>query len=154
MTTPQLDLTDTPLDADMAVIMSGLTGFNTADVGPPERRPLAVLIRDDDGKVIGGTLGFTAWGWLFTQWLFVPEVLRGQGLAGRLLAEAEAEAIARGCHGAWIDTFNPRALRVYQREGYEIFGELPDFPPGRSRTFLQKRLAAAPAPEPTRSGTE
>ncbi|MBO9099073.1 MULTISPECIES: GNAT family N-acetyltransferase [unclassified Rhizobium] len=136
-----LDLTDAPLDGDMAVIMSGLMSFNASDVGPPERRSLAVFIRGDDGKVIGGLLGVTAWGWLFTQWLFVPEALRGQGMAGRLLAKAEAEALERGCHGAWIDTFNPHALRAYERQGYVAFGALADFPPGRSRTFLQKQLA-------------
>jgi hypothetical protein len=32
------------------------------------------------------------------------------------------------------------ALRVYRRAGYLPFGELPDFPPGRTRTFLQKQL--------------
>jgi GNAT superfamily N-acetyltransferase len=89
--------------------------------------------------------GYTGWGWLFTQWLFVPESLRGQGIAGKMLDMAEAEAIARGCHGAWIDTFNPQALRAYQRQGYQVFGELPDFPVGRSRSFLQKRLVD-PAP--------
>ena len=143
MATPQLDLTDEPADADMAVIMNGLTGFNTADVGPPGRRPLAVLIRDEDGSVVGGTLGSTAWGWLYIQWLFVPERLRGQGLAGKLLSLAETEAVARGCNSAWIDTFNPQALRAYQRQGYVIFGELADFLPGRNRTFLQKRLTPA-----------
>jgi GNAT superfamily N-acetyltransferase len=143
MREPQLDLTDAPSDGDLAIIMSGLTAFNTADVGPSERRSLAVFIRDDAGKVIGGMFGYTGWDWLFTQWLFIPESLRGRGMAGRLLATAEAEAIARGCHGAWIDTFNPQALRAYQRQGYVIFGELADFPPGRSRTFLQKRLIAA-----------
>ena len=60
---------------------------------------------------------------------------------GRLLEAAETEAIARGCHGAWIDTFNPQALRAYQRQGYAIFGELPEFPIGRSRYFLQKKLS-------------
>jgi GNAT superfamily N-acetyltransferase len=135
-----LELTDAPEDADMNVIMTGLTEFNARDIGPSNRRSLAVLIRDDNGKVIGGMFGYTGWDWLFTQWLFIPEMLRGQGLAGRLLATAEAEAIARGCHGAWIDTFNPQALRAYQRQGYVVFGEIPDFPPGRSRTFLQKRL--------------
>jgi hypothetical protein len=61
-------------------------------------------------------------------------------MAGKILAKAEEEATARGCHGAWIDTFNPHALRAYQRQGYQIFGELPDFPRGRTRTFLQKSL--------------
>ena len=140
MAEPRLDLTDTPRDDDMAVVMSGLTAFNATDVGPSERRSLAVFIRDDDGKVVGGMFGYTGWDWLFTQWLFIPETLRGQGMAGRLLATAEAEAIARGCHNAWIDTFNPQALRAYQRQGYVPFGELADFPPGRTRTFLQKPL--------------
>ncbi|KAA0700511.1 N-acetyltransferase [Neorhizobium sp. P12A] len=137
---PHLDLTDEPSQEDLAVISERLTGFNADDVGPSGRRSVAVFIRDAEGKVVGGLSGYTAWGWLFTQWLFVPPEFRGQGMAGRLLETAEAEAITRGCHGAWIDTFSPQALRAYQRQGYVIFGELPEFPIGRSRFFLQKRL--------------
>jgi len=33
------------------------------------------------------------------------------------------------------------AAKVYERQGYRPFGTLPDFPAGRSRIFLQKRLA-------------
>jgi GNAT superfamily N-acetyltransferase len=139
---PQLDLTATPSQEDLAVINERLTGFNAEDVGPSGRQSVAVFIRDADGKAVGGLSGYTAWGWLFTQWLFVPAEFRGQGMAGRLLETAETEAIARGCHGAWIDTFSPQALRAYQRQGYAIFGELPEFPLGRSRFFLQKRLAS------------
>jgi GNAT superfamily N-acetyltransferase len=138
---PLFDLTDAPSEGDLAAIGEGLTAFNAADIGPSKRRSLAVLIRNEGGKTIGGISGYTAWGWLFTAWLFVPETLRGQGIAGKLLEAAEAEAIARGCQGAWIDTFNPQALRAYQRQGYAIFGELPDFPLGRSRYFLQKKLS-------------
>jgi GNAT superfamily N-acetyltransferase len=141
----ELSLTDKPFESDLAAISSGLTDFNAADVGPSERRPLAVFIHDATGNAIGGMSGYTGWGWLFTQWLFVPENLRGQGIAGKMLDMAEAEAIARGCHGAWIDTFNPQALSAYRRQGYQVFGELPDFPVGRSRSFLQKRLVD-PAP--------
>ncbi|MGO7427884.1 GNAT family N-acetyltransferase, partial [Rhizobium ruizarguesonis] len=31
-------------------------------------------------------------------------------------------------------------LRVYLRQGYEVFGELEDFPEGRRRSFLRKSL--------------
>ncbi|CDN54886.1 Blasticidin S-acetyltransferase [Neorhizobium galegae bv. officinalis bv. officinalis str. HAMBI 1141] len=136
----QLDVTASPSPEELAVIGEGLTAFNDADVGPSERKPLAVLIRNVDDKVIGGLSGYTAWGWLFTQWLFVPETLRGEGMAGKLLSQAEEEARARGCHGAWIDTFSPLARKAYMRQGYEIFGELPEFPKGRTRTFLRKAL--------------
>ena len=136
----QLDMTASPLPEDLAAISEGLTAFNEADVGPSERQALAILIRDIDGKVIGGLSGYTAWGWLFTQWLFIPETLRGEGMAGKLLSQAEQEARTRGCHGAWIDTFSPVARKAYMRQGYEIFGELPEFPKGRTRTFLRKAL--------------
>ncbi|MNL72949.1 Acetyltransferase (GNAT) family protein [compost metagenome] len=72
--------------------------------------------------------------------LFIPEQLRGQGMAATLLQQAETEARRRGCRGAWIDTFNPQALKAYQRQGYEIFGELPAFVGERTRTFLKKAL--------------
>ncbi|MCQ1575070.1 GNAT family N-acetyltransferase [Neorhizobium galegae] len=136
----QLDVTASPFPEELAVIGEGLTAFNDADVGPSERKPLAVLIRDVEDKVIGGLSGYTAWGWLFTQWLFIPDALRGEGMAGKLLSQAEEEARARGCHGAWIDTFSPVARKAYMRQGYEIFGELPEFPKGRTRTFLRKAL--------------
>ncbi|MFB9952278.1 GNAT family N-acetyltransferase [Rhizobium puerariae] len=136
----QFEVTASPLPEDLATIGDGLSAFNDADVGPSGRKPLAVLIRDAEGKVIGGLHGYTAWGWLFTQWLFIPEALRGGGMASKLLTEAEGEARSRGCHGAWIDTFSPVARKAYMRQGYEIFGELPDFPAGRTRTFLKKTL--------------
>lgn len=136
----ELQVTASPSPEELAIIGDGLTAFNDADVGPSGRQPLAVLIRDIEGNVIGGLNGYTAWGWLFTQWLFIPEALRGTGMAGKLLTEAETEARNRGCHGAWIDTFSPVARKAYMRQSYEIFGELPEFPKGRTRTFLKKML--------------
>ncbi|MHC2219090.1 GNAT family N-acetyltransferase [Rhizobium leguminosarum] len=137
---PEFELTASPSPEELAVITDALSASNNSDVGPSDRRQLAVLIRDTDGKVTGGLSGFTAWGWLFTQMLYIPDTLRGTGISGNILAKAEEEARARGCRGAWIDTFSPQALRVYLRQGYEIFGELKDFPEGRTRRFLRKSL--------------
>jgi GNAT superfamily N-acetyltransferase len=136
------ELTGSPSPDDLAAIGDRLSAFNTIEVGASGREALAVLIRDTNGKVTGGLSGYTAWGWLFTQLLYIPEGERGKGLAGKILAKAEEEAARRGCHSAWIDTFNPQALRAYLRQGYEIFGELPDFPKGGTRTFLRKVLVA------------
>ena len=136
-----LELTAEPSTSELEAIGRGLTDFNTADVGPADRIALAVLVRNPTGKILGGVSGYTAWGWLYVQWLWLDDDLRGQGLAGRMLEMAEAEAVKRGCHGAYIDTFNPLALKVYQRQGYLPFGELADFPKGRTRTFLQKPLS-------------
>jgi GNAT superfamily N-acetyltransferase len=134
-----MQVTDTPAPDDLAALGAALAAFNDADVGPSERRALAVFVRGAGG-VEAGLSGYTAWGWLYVQWLWVAPTRRGEGLAAKMLTAAETGARARGCHGAWIDTFSPVALRTYQRAGYAPFGTLPDFPKGRSRTFLQKPL--------------
>lgn len=136
----KISVSAAPTAAELELIGGGLASFNEADVGPSGRTPLAVLVRDDAGKLCGGISGYTAWGWLYIQWLWLEAGHRGQGLAGKMLAAAEAEGKARGCHGAYVDTFNPVALKVYQRAGYVPFGTLKDFPKGRTRTFLQKQL--------------
>ena len=135
-----LETTANPLPEDLAFLAERLTAFNDGDVGPSEKKALAVFVRDEDGAVVAGISGYTAWGWLYVQWLWLDAGHRGQGLAAQMLAAAEVEAKARGCHGAYIDTFNPVALKVYRRAGYVPFGELRDFPKGRTRTFLQKSL--------------
>lgn len=136
----KLIVTDKPEPNELGAIGENLSAFNDADVGPSERRTLVVLVRDEAGALKAGINGYTGWGWLFTQWLWVDESLRGQGMAGRMLQAAEDEARARGCHSAWIDTFNPVAEKAYTRQGYQVFGELPDFPIGRTRKFLKKNL--------------
>jgi len=125
------------------IVLDGVRSFNaTLFAGHPPGRDLSIAIRDpDSGAPVGGLLGRTNGGWLGIELLFVPEAFRGKGLATRLIAMAEEEARSRGCHSAWIDTLNPKAAELYKRLGYEIFGELKDYPVGGSRVFLQKKLA-------------
>jgi GNAT superfamily N-acetyltransferase len=124
-------------------ILDGIRSFNAALFQHEQPgRDLAIAIRDlVTREAVGGLWGRTAGGWLAIELIFVPENLRGQGIATRLVAMAEAEALARDCHSAWLDTLNPEALRLYQRLGYRRFGELKDYPRGGSRTFLRKQLA-------------
>ena len=138
-----LETTADPSPEELAFVGEQLAAFNDRDVGPSQRKALAVFARDEDGAVVAGISGYTAWGWLFVQWLWVDEKLRGQHLAGRMLQAAEREAVARGCRNAWIDTFNPKAEKAYRRQGYRPFGALEDFPVGRSRIFLRKDLSPA-----------
>jgi len=137
-----LEISNAPSAETQQLILDGLRAFNQGEVGASGHQPLAVLLRAGDaaGQVLGGLSGYTAWGWLFIEKLWVPETLRGQGFGGKLLEAAEREALIRDCHGAWLDTFNPEALALYQRQGYGVFGELPEFPKGRSRFFLKKPL--------------
>ena len=137
-------VTDNPDEDTVKALVLPLNEFNEAQVGPGDYRPIAVLLRDENGHVLGGMWGATSYGWLFTQLLVVTAHLRGRGFGSRLMQLAEMEALARGCHGAWVDTHDFQARPFYERLGYACFGELPDFPRGHARYFMKKRLDVAP----------
>lgn len=140
----QLRLSDAGDEALRQAILQPLIDYNQSHAAPSQSRPLAISIEDPrSAAVLGGLWGHTAYGWLFTQLLVVPEAARGQGLGRRLLQMAEAEAQARGCHGAWLDTFEFQARGFYEKQGYRCFGELADYPQGGARFFMQKALQPA-----------
>jgi GNAT superfamily N-acetyltransferase len=122
------------------VVLDSLIAFNDRKAGESGYRPLALAIEDERGQMIGGLSGATAFGWLFVELLFVPESLRGQGVGTELLRRAEAEAVTRGCHSVWLDTFEFQARGFYERLGYTCFGELKNYPTG-PRFFMSKRLS-------------
>jgi GNAT superfamily N-acetyltransferase len=135
--TVELVLTDQPPDTMRDALGKGIFEFNVEKFGPAGRRPLAIMIRQD-GKLIGGLFGRTAFRRLFVELLFVPESLRGQGVGRKLLAQAEAEAKTRGCLGLWLETLSADAHRFYLRNGLKVFGQIEDYPPGNTRYFLSK----------------
>ena len=135
-----IDLSDVANEQVRNEIVAPLIAYNISKAGPNDGRPLVITLRDSHNKIIGGLWGNTGFQWLFTQLLLVPESLRGRGLGADLMRRAEAEAVDRGCHGAWLDTFEFQARGFYERIGYECFGQLPDYPPGFSRFFMKKSL--------------
>jgi len=136
----QIELSDGADDSAKAAILAGLKDYNLHRFGPADWKELVIALKDENGQVIGGLAGHTARGWLYTALLFIPEALRGQGLGPKLLQMAEDEASKRGCTGAHIDTMSADALTLYQRCGYEIFGQIAEFGPDYSMTYLKKSL--------------
>ena len=91
--------------------------------------------------LVAGLNGSSHWGWCYIRQLWVHEEWRRQGLGLRLLEQAQIEARARGCVGLYVDTFDMAAVSFYRRAGFTCFGRIDGFPPGHTRTFLQKSLA-------------
>jgi GNAT superfamily N-acetyltransferase len=81
------------------------------------------------------------WNWLHVGLFWVAEALRGSGYGRRLLAAIEQVARERGCRYAHLDTFSYQARPFYETLGYEVFGQLDDYPPGHKRFFMKKVLA-------------
>lgn len=66
--------------------------------------------------------------------------MRGTGVGTQLMRMAEDEARSRSCVGVWLDTHTFQARPFYERLGYSVFADLPDFPPGHTRFYMMKRL--------------
>ena len=137
---PHIAISDSDQESE-AAILAGLKAYNAERFGPSDWRGLVISLRDDDDNIIGGLSGHTARGWLYTSLLFIPEEMRGKGLGPKLLDLAEKEALKRGCRGAYIDTMNTDALRLYQKCGYVVFGQIEDFGNANTMTYLKKSLS-------------
>lgn len=137
----KIEVTDAPRPEDQAFVIEQTRAYNRRFT-ERDVRSLCVFARADDGSIVGGLSGMTYWQYLEVSYLWVSEAHRGSGYATKLMAAAEAEAIARGCRRALVDTFSFQAFGFYQRIGYQEFGRLPGFAGKYDRHFLHKDLDA------------
>lgn len=133
-------LTDNSDDTIKEAITQPLVVFNTQHAGESNFRVLAIPIEDKHQKIIGGLYGKTSFQWLFIEILFVPKSMRGNGVGKKLVQMAEQEAILRGCHSVWVDTYEFQAKEFYETMKYQEFGRLSNYPNGFFRYFFQKKL--------------
>lgn len=138
--TATLIVAEAPTPEDRAAIAAPLVAYNRAQARETLREPLAILIKDDAGATVGGLWATIAFDWLVIELLVVPEALRGRDLGTEILVRAEESARARGCVGAWFDTFSFQARGFYEKQGYAVIGEIPDHPVGGARYFMSKRF--------------
>src|SRR5476649_1848804 len=119
----QVTVEDAPSRFDRKIIDEALETFNDRFItGRSER--LGVFVRDDGGKILAGLDAVVRVQWMFVENLWVDESLRGRGVGRHLMARAEAAALARGCHSAWLDTMSFQAPDFYRKLGYTIFATL------------------------------
>ena len=136
-----ITLTDAPEDEERAVIQDGLRGYNEAQAGSWDGRPLAILVRDPaTKKVVGGLLGRTSLGLLNVERFFLPEELRRDRLGSRILAMAEEEGRRRGCTRAVLSTLHFQAPGFYLKQGWEVAAQIECEPPGHTRFYMTKKL--------------
>jgi GNAT superfamily N-acetyltransferase len=134
----ELQVLSEPEAGEREAILAALAAFN-ASTAPTQAGHLAVLLRED-GATVGGLWASCLYDWLAIELVFVPEQARGQGTGSELLRQAEEAAQARGCIGAWLDTFSFQARGFYEKLGYRVAGEIADHPRGGTRYFLSKRF--------------
>src|SRR5580698_4202175 len=97
--TPKSTLTDTPDNDIIKALGKKLMHFNELSSGVPyNHRPLAIVVtHPDTGEMLGGLWGSTNYSLLYIDLLYLSEDLRRAGLGRQLIAQAEQEAMQRGC---------------------------------------------------------
>jgi ribosomal protein S18 acetylase RimI-like enzyme len=136
MPAPQVEKLLGPAKRELAKAMRS---YNTAAAGKSDYRPLAVTIRNE-GRIVGGLVAETYWGWMYVNLLWVSEQYRGRGWGRALMQKAETEARKRGVRHVFLDSFSFQAPQFYAKLGYREYGRLEEFPAGNGRISLTKAL--------------
>ncbi|PJG60455.1 GNAT family N-acetyltransferase [Aeromonas cavernicola] len=129
-----------PQEDEIDALRMGLTDYNVSQAGCYLRERIASVIKDEQGKIHGGIIADIRWGWLHVDWLWVDESIRQRGWGRRLLGAMEQYAQSKGITRYHLETTTFQALPFYQALGYQVFGQLPDMPPGHLCYFLNKQL--------------
>ena len=103
-------------------------------------RPLNLIVTDLQQQWIGGITGEVYWGWLEINKFWFNEDYRGKGIGGQLLAKAEETAKQIGATKALLTTYEFQARTFYEARGYQVVGEIKDYPPGSSYYTMVKQL--------------
>jgi GNAT superfamily N-acetyltransferase len=122
------------------IIGQAINQYNTQQAGDEKAQRICFAVQGPDQEIAGGVIAAVYWDWLFIDLMWMREDLRSQGFGNRLLKLVEEEARERGAKHAYLDTFSFQAPDFYKKHGYQVFGELRDFPPGHQRYFLRKEL--------------
>jgi GNAT superfamily N-acetyltransferase len=125
-------------------IHEGLVAFNNSKVGKSSQKEFIVSAKNSNKELIGGVKGIINRHWLFVHEMWVSERWRTAGIGSKLLIIAEDTAMKNGCVGSYLNTHSFQALEFYKKNGYEVFGELQDFPKGHIKYFLKKSIAPIP----------
>ena len=131
-------------DGDAEYIIDRLVEYNLSQVPAKQEVLFDMLdkkITDDNGKIIAGCVArMYCWNVVYIDTLWVDEIYRNIGFGSRLLAEVEKIAKNKGCYLIHLDTFDFQAKDFYEKQVYEVFGVLEDFPRVYCRYYLKKVL--------------
>src|SRR5882724_6799621 len=133
-------LDDSATPEEINLIRRGLGRFNREVGGLTNFKELVVLLKDEDGSVVGGLVGHTLGTWLHIETLWVHESERSKGHGQAVLEAAEREAVKRGCVVAELTTFGFQAPEFYKKKGYAVFGQLKEVGGNHIAFYMSKRL--------------
>jgi len=104
-------------------------------------KPQFAFVAREDEKIIGYITLMFDMGVLLMESLIVAKEYRGQGIATKLVSEAEEKGRSMGAHKMKLETGSDwEAKEFYEKLGYEIRANLPDYYAHRDFVLMDKEL--------------
>ena len=101
--------------------------------------PFSFFIKEED-RILAGAVGYTMYGMLYTDMLWVHPEFRNLGYGSRLLKAAEELGKNRNCTFSCLVTMSWEALPLYQKLGYYIEYTKEGFNKNTQMYMLRKPL--------------
>jgi len=139
-----IEVSTSPNKDDLEVISKGIQSFNQLHmpyhVVFESDIKFAAFAKDESGKVLGGIRATAFWNYCILELLWLSSETRGQGLGSKLMDAAENFAKKKGFQYIRTETLSFQAKAFYEKRGYNVFGELPNYPKGHTTYCLVKEL--------------
>jgi GNAT superfamily N-acetyltransferase len=137
-------VTTSPSKEDLKILSEGIGFYNqdylSDEMGFEKDTKFAVIAKDDNSKVLGGIRANAYWNYCIIELLWLSKKSRGLGLGSQLIESAENFAKEKGFGYMRTETLSFQAKPFYEKLGYKLFGELPDYPKGHTTYCLVKEL--------------
>jgi GNAT superfamily N-acetyltransferase len=139
-----IEVTTSPNQNDLETISKGIKSFNQQHI-PDEvvfelDTKFAAFAKDESGNVIGGITATAYWNYCILELLWLSSEARGKNLGSQLMDAAEHFAKQQGFEYMRTETVSFQAKPFYEKRGYKVFGELPNYPKGHTTYCLLKEL--------------
>jgi GNAT superfamily N-acetyltransferase len=139
-----IEVTSNPQKEDLKILSEGIKSYNQQHIPDTvvfeEDTKFAVFAKDDNGKVIGGIRACAYWNYCILELLWLSDKTRGLGVGSKLIDAFEKFAFDKGFNYVRTETVSFQARPFYEKLGYTVYGELPNYPKGHTTYCLYKEL--------------
>jgi len=126
---------------DLAKYLSdSIISYGIDQLNGKEPKKACCAIKDNNGNLIGGVMGYSSLNLFFISHLFVESEHRDRGHGSKLLEAIENKAKSYGCNLLRLNTLNKEIKSLYERAGFEKTISIPAYMNGFDLLYYHKKI--------------
>lgn len=113
--------------------------YHKASREPGYVQPI-LITKKENGKLIGGLSARYYWDMIYLDEFYIDATYRKSGLGSDMLKTLIGIGQDKMAKYICLETFSFQARQFYEKFGFEVIGEIKDYPPGESMFTMRKNL--------------